>query len=117
MSFYPYSKIETKSLGLLLFAGRTVTLLGLVWFAFAVLIGGLMLIIGSSASFGSNSNAGLVMHMVGGSASAAILILWGFIGFLSCALAGGVGVGIVAMENHLSKIANAKTDPLITEAE
>lgn len=105
MKFYPFSQVKTEKLGLLLFAARAITILGMVWFILTIIMGAFMLILGGSVSMG-----GPLMMSPGLGMPSIVLIVWGFVTFLCAALIGGVAAAIVAAESHCSRIADSKAE-------
>ncbi|BDX06903.1 hypothetical protein [Planctobacterium marinum] len=98
MTLYPYSKITTKKLGLLLFAARAITLLGFLAFAVAFIVVSFMLISYGHISipddfYRRGDYTGL---------SAMFILAVGFACLIACSLVGGIAAALVAIESNLN---------------
>ena len=98
MTLYPYSKITTNNLGLLLFVARTITIIGYLAFAVAFLIVAFMLV-----SYGHITIPDDFYRRGDYTGITAMFILaLGFGSFIICSLVGGVAAALVAIESNLS---------------
>ncbi|MGM0428762.1 MAG: hypothetical protein ACQEQ2_00480 [Pseudomonadota bacterium] len=104
MTLYPYSKIKTEKFGLLLFAARATTIIGLLILLFSIGFILLIFFTGGTHSLGdgvtiSSPRFGIPSILTG---------VWGFASCIFFLLIGGVAAAVVSLENQFSKYINNK---------
>jgi hypothetical protein len=104
MKFYPYSKIKTERLGLLLVSARIITMLGAFCLVLSLLAAISLFVLNGS----HDVDAEISMHSTGLVFRSLSIALWGLLSCIGFILVGGIAAAAVAIEQHCSVLAAQK---------